>query len=175
MESQPINDGFRIRILALFFYKIFSQKYIRRCRKSPGGILFVSSRLCIKTWAEAGLAEARAMQFVSQNTWIPVPKVHAAFSHKGYTYILMERIRATVSLKNGPSARRIKSTDTCPAEVFCGAAAEHPTTRRRWHCKCRWRADLRLAPSETIILGSFPDDPRLPPGTPIRDRHHKFR
>ena len=54
--------------------------------------MFVSSRLCIKTLGEAGLAEARSMLFVSQNTSIPVPKVHAAFSHKDFTYILMERI-----------------------------------------------------------------------------------
>lgn len=40
------------------------------------------------------------MMYVTRYTSIPVPKVHLAFTHKGCTYILMERIHGQPVGKN---------------------------------------------------------------------------
>ncbi|KAM4058584.1 phosphotransferase enzyme family protein [Hirsutella rhossiliensis] len=60
---------------------------------SGGPVIFVSSRLCIKSTPFTTLAEAETMRFISQNTTIPIPKVYCAFKHKGRGYIVMEGIQ----------------------------------------------------------------------------------
>ncbi|EPE31261.1 Protein kinase-like (PK-like) [Glarea lozoyensis ATCC 20868] len=40
------------------------------------------------------------MQFISQHTSIPVPKVYCAFTHKGITYIVMEKIKGEMLGEN---------------------------------------------------------------------------
>lgn len=91
-ESTDINAGFFTKLWVRLVCKVLSQRHIYRWRKDPGGVIFVSSKLCIKARPSTRLAEAHAMQFISQNTSIPVPKVYSAFEHKGRTFILMERI-----------------------------------------------------------------------------------
>ncbi|KAJ5674397.1 uncharacterized protein N7477_004331 [Penicillium maclennaniae] len=61
--------------------------------KSRAGAVVFSSNICIKHKGSTSLAEANAMQYVRQNTSIPIPTVHCSFIHKGDTYIVMERIR----------------------------------------------------------------------------------
>ncbi|CBF69421.1 hypothetical protein AN6463.2 [Aspergillus nidulans FGSC A4] len=51
------------------------------------------NRLCVKYGEYIDLSEASTMRFISKNTSIPVPKIHCAFTHKGYSYIVMERIK----------------------------------------------------------------------------------
>ena len=53
----------------------------------------LTDRLCVKYGQHIDLSEAAAMRFISQNTSIPVPKVFCAFTHKGCSYIVMERIK----------------------------------------------------------------------------------
>lgn len=81
---------------------------MRRLRKHPGRILLVSSNLCIKATAFTTLAEANAIQFVAQNTYVPVPKVYCSFKHKDRVYILMERI-ADQDLSQGWTPRSEES------------------------------------------------------------------
>ncbi|KAI0120600.1 kinase-like domain-containing protein [Xylariales sp. AK1849] len=52
----------------------------------------LNSGYCIKSTPFTTLAEANAMQFVSKNTSIPVPRIICAFEHAGRAYIVMERI-----------------------------------------------------------------------------------
>ena len=94
MESKPYNDKLWIKLLVLLAYKTATHKHARRLSwgTNPGGVIFVSPTLCIKSTPFTRLAEASAMRFVAQHTSIPVPKVHCAFDERGQTYILMERI-----------------------------------------------------------------------------------
>ncbi len=39
------------------------------------------------------LEEASNLEFVKENTSVPVPKVHCAFTHRGCTYIVMDYVR----------------------------------------------------------------------------------
>jgi hypothetical protein len=62
----------------------------RRANRS-GHVVFVS-KYCIKSTPFTTMAEANTMQFVSNNTPIPVPRVICAFEHAGQAYIVRERI-----------------------------------------------------------------------------------
>ncbi|KAF2208991.1 hypothetical protein CERZMDRAFT_100978 [Cercospora zeae-maydis SCOH1-5] len=78
---------------------ILNNKYVGRCFKSSGNVIFVSSRLCIKSKAGTSVSEASAMNFVRQNTSIPVPKVYFACEYKGRAYIVMQKMKGA-SLAN---------------------------------------------------------------------------
>lgn len=65
---------------------------IKRLRPRYGSVIMVSKGICIKYGTLVKMSEAYAMQFVSQNTSIPVPKILSAFEHRGSTYITMERV-----------------------------------------------------------------------------------
>ncbi|KAF5660621.1 kinase-like domain-containing protein [Fusarium circinatum] len=93
MESREINSGLLMRFFTLFLCSMNKIPCVRRLRKHPGRIVLVSSKLCIKATAFTTLTEANTMQFVANNTSIPVPKVYCSFKHKGRVYILMERIK----------------------------------------------------------------------------------
>ncbi|KAM5511439.1 hypothetical protein FOXYSP1_11539 [Fusarium oxysporum f. sp. phaseoli] len=114
MESREINSGLLMRLLTLFLYKLNQTPCVRRLRKHPGRILLVSSKLCIKATAFTTLAEANAIQFVAQNTSIPVPKVYCSFKHKGRVYILMERMQPSpcLSLVDWRWFRQISGSST---------------------------------------------------------------
>lgn len=113
-ESTPINAGFLIKVWVRFVYKALSQRQVRRWRKDPGRVIFVSSKLCIKATPFTRLAEAHAMRFISQNTSIPVPKVYSAFEHKGRTFILMERIEGELLWSGW-----VQRPDTSKARILC--------------------------------------------------------
>jgi len=68
---------------------------ISRFRSRSGSVLMLSGGLCVKYGRRLDLVEAQTMIFISRCSNVPVPKVYMAFEHKGYTYILMERIRGT--------------------------------------------------------------------------------
>ncbi|KAI1314076.1 kinase-like protein [Xylaria venustula] len=91
MAAEPINAGFIARHLTLFAVGILTWKPLRRLWKRPGGVLF-GSNFCIKAGPFTTLAEAHVMQFVAAHTSIPVPRVFCAFTHRGRSYIVMERI-----------------------------------------------------------------------------------
>jgi aminoglycoside phosphotransferase len=93
MWSKPTHDGIFIRWLVIAVYKILTSKHIYRWSKHPGPVIFISSRLCIKSTPFTTLAEAETMRFIARNTTIPVPKVYCAFEHKGRVYVVMERIQ----------------------------------------------------------------------------------
>ncbi|TKA56311.1 hypothetical protein B0A55_12414 [Friedmanniomyces simplex] len=81
-------------LIALLF-KCLCRRPARRFFRTSGGVLFVSSRICIKSTYRTCHAEAHAMEFVTQNTSIPVPKVYFVSEHKGRVYIVMQRIKGS--------------------------------------------------------------------------------
>ncbi|KAI1325732.1 kinase-like protein [Xylariaceae sp. FL0255] len=92
--AEPINAGFITRYLTLLAVAILTWSPVHWLWKHRGGVLF-GPNFCIKTNSFTTLAEAKAMQFVAAHTSIPVPRVFCAFSHRGRTYIVMERIDGT--------------------------------------------------------------------------------
>lgn len=130
MESKPYNDRLWIKLLVLLAYKTATHKHARRLSWStqPGGVIFISPRLCIKSTPFTRLAEAHAMLFVAKHTNIPVPKVHCAFAEKGQTYILMERIEGDTlarawSQRSDESRTRILHQLKAMVEELRGIAA----------------------------------------------------
>ncbi|KAI1857162.1 hypothetical protein JX265_011363 [Neoarthrinium moseri] len=89
--SESIRAGPLVQALVVFFVKVRDQKYVRRLWKPSPGIMSASN-LCIKVKPYDNMAEAHTMQFIAQQTSIPVPKVICAFTHKGKTYIVMSKI-----------------------------------------------------------------------------------
>lgn len=65
---------------------------LRRFRDRTGSVLMLTNDLCVKYGSRLDVVEAQTMLFVAKHTNIPVPKIYFAFTHKGCTYILMERI-----------------------------------------------------------------------------------
>jgi hypothetical protein len=94
-ESKPINSTRLRRFLILAAVKL-----IKRIRPHQGTVLFVSDNLCIKFAPLRHLPEASTIQFISEHTSIPVPKIYCAFAHTGWTYIAMERIKGEVIGRN---------------------------------------------------------------------------
>ena len=89
--SKPINDKFLYRFSTLLAVKI-----LKRVRPRQGNVLMLTDRLCDKYGRRVHLAEASTMCFVSQHTSVPLPKALRAFTHSGWTYIVMERIRGDI-------------------------------------------------------------------------------
>ena len=86
-ESQPINNTRLRRFLVLAAVKL-----LKRIVPSHGAVIFISNKLCIKFGPLRNLPETSAMRFIAQHTSIPVPKVYCAFTRKGWTYIVMEKM-----------------------------------------------------------------------------------
>lgn len=84
------------RPLIVMLFNMLSRYDSRR----SGGVLFVTSKLCIKSTGYTSLAEAHAMQFVRQHTTIPVPKVYSAFEYNGRVYIAMQTVDGTMAGRN---------------------------------------------------------------------------
>lgn len=61
------------------------------------GVLFISPHMVTKSTGFTRLAEAHAMGFVRRNTSIPVPKIYVACEYKGCVYIVMQRIKGTMT------------------------------------------------------------------------------
>lgn len=79
------------RALFVLLFKIARARHLRSLHK-PSGVVFISSKLCIKSTPFTRMAEAEAMRHVSKLTSIPVPKVYLAFEHKQHVYVVMERV-----------------------------------------------------------------------------------
>ncbi|KAN0119420.1 Protein kinase-like domain containing protein [Hyaloscypha variabilis] len=92
-ESKPINSTRLRRFLILTAVKL-----LKRIRPHQGTVLFVSDNLCIKFAPLRHLPEASTIQFISEHTSIPVPKIYCAFAHTGWTYIAMGRIKGEAKL-----------------------------------------------------------------------------
>lgn len=69
-----------------------NQRRISQQQLYRGSVLLISRRICIKYGRLVNLSESSSMRFISQHTSIPVPKVICAFTDRGWTYIVMERI-----------------------------------------------------------------------------------
>ncbi|MCJ1453918.1 hypothetical protein MMC28_004267 [Mycoblastus sanguinarius] len=73
-------------------FTLMAVKICERWRPRCGTVLFLSNNLCVKYGYFQHVSEASTMQFIANHAKIPVPKVYCAFSRKGCTYIVMERI-----------------------------------------------------------------------------------
>lgn len=60
----------------------------------------LTGHLCVKYGSRLDNVEAQTMIYIAKNTSIPVPKVYFAFTHKGCTYIFMERIHGQMVGRN---------------------------------------------------------------------------
>lgn len=76
-----------------------SMRLIRRFRRPTGSCLMLTKDLCVKYGWRLDIVEAQTMMYVAKHTSIPVPKVYFAFTHKGFTYIFMERIHGQMAGK----------------------------------------------------------------------------
>jgi aminoglycoside phosphotransferase len=89
----PQPNGFQRWLL------LSSMKLIRRFRSPTGSCLMLTNNLCVKYGWRLDAVEAQTMMYVAKHTSIPVPKVYFAFTHKGCTYIFMERIHGQMAGK----------------------------------------------------------------------------
>ncbi|TQV93179.1 Protein kinase-like domain [Cordyceps javanica] len=96
MASQPINDGFFVRMTVIILCRLVSLRCLRWLFPRAGPVTFLAPKLCVKSTSFSSLAEASAMRFVAEHTPIPVPKVYSAFEHNGRVYIVMERIEGVM-------------------------------------------------------------------------------
>lgn len=84
---RSINDTWYWRFLTLAAIKLLGS-----IRPRQGMILFITRTLCVKYGPLRHLPEASTMEFIACNTSIPVPKIYCAFTHNGWTYIMMRRL-----------------------------------------------------------------------------------
>ncbi|KAF1345058.1 kinase-like domain-containing protein [Delphinella strobiligena] len=87
-ESLPINATLFRRVTTLCAFSLL--KHV--CR-SFGNVLFLPRSICIKYGDLVDLAEAASMDLVRQHTSVPVPKIYCSFTHRGQTYIVMEKMK----------------------------------------------------------------------------------
>lgn len=81
------------------WWLLSAMKLVRRFRKPTGSCLMLTKDVCVKYAWRLDIVEAQTMMYVARNTSIPVPKVYFAFTHKGCTYIFMERIHGQMAGK----------------------------------------------------------------------------
>jgi len=91
IDTKPINSTPLRRFLTVAAVKVLQHFKRHRSR-----VIFPSRKICIKCGTLGHLAEASSMQFIAQHTSIPVPKVYCAFTRKGCTYLVMERIQGEI-------------------------------------------------------------------------------
>ncbi|KAJ5088797.1 hypothetical protein N7456_012413 [Penicillium angulare] len=89
--SKPVNSNVISRSLTLTAIKV-----LKRLRPREGQVLMLTDKICVKYGRHIHLSEASTMQFISQNTSIPVPKVLCSFNHSKKTYIVMEKIKGDI-------------------------------------------------------------------------------
>ncbi|RMY86647.1 hypothetical protein D0861_05787 [Hortaea werneckii] len=96
MDDHSAKASHWKRLAIVLVFRAMTSKYLRGVCRWEGGVLMLPSfcSICIKSTRETNLSEAHAMEFVSNNTSIPVPKVYQAFERKGRVYIVMEKIKA---------------------------------------------------------------------------------
>jgi len=114
-ESRDLASHWRTQALRLFTLKVTglaTQRFLRKLFAHPSGAVFFFN-FCIKFGDSISLAEANTLRFIAEHTSIPVPTVYHAFTHRGKTYILMERIRGETMAKKWHSL-----SDTSKASIF---------------------------------------------------------
>lgn len=67
-------------------------KVLKHFRPRLSSVLMLTPSTCVKYGPFQHLSEAASMQYILDNTTIPVPKVYCAFERNGTTYIVMSRI-----------------------------------------------------------------------------------
>lgn len=87
-NPRSINDTWYWRFTTLAAIKLLGS-----IRPRHGMIIFLTRTLCVKYGPLRHLPEASTMEFIARHTSIPVPKIYCAFTHNGWTYIVMERVR----------------------------------------------------------------------------------
>jgi hypothetical protein len=80
-----------LRLFILVVIKLVTQRHISKAFAHLSSAIFFLN-FCIKFRDSVTLAKAYALCFITKHTFIPVPKVHYAFTYRGKTYILIERI-----------------------------------------------------------------------------------
>ncbi|KAB5554692.1 serine/threonine protein kinase [Coniochaeta sp. 2T2.1] len=88
-EHLAINNIFVRRTWLLFKFKALRKL---RLATYDGNCLLLNKRLVVKTGPYVHLSEGATMQFVAENTSIPVPKVYCSFIHMNRAFIVMERL-----------------------------------------------------------------------------------
>lgn len=82
-----------------------------RFRRRVGSVLMLTNDICVKYGPRIDIVEAQTIMYIAKHTKIPVPKIYLAFTHKEYTYILMQRIHGEPLVKGWlqrPQASRMK-------------------------------------------------------------------
>ena len=72
---------------------LLALKTTARFYKSMGFCVPITKHKIVKTGPYVHLTEGATIDFIAQNTSIPVPKIYCSFVHKNRAYIVMERIR----------------------------------------------------------------------------------
>lgn len=100
---ESINDTWFNRFVTLAAIKLLG-----RLRPRNGMIMFVTENTCIKYGPLRHLPEASTMNFIAHNTSLPVSKIRCAFERKGWTYIVIERVKGQ-SITHGWESRTADS------------------------------------------------------------------
>ncbi|KAI0401940.1 kinase-like domain-containing protein [Xylaria palmicola] len=87
-EHLAINNTFFRRCLIRLALRTTAKFY-----KRNGPCISISKNKIVKTGYYAHLTEGATIQYLAENTNIPVPKVYCSFLHKKRAYIVMERIQ----------------------------------------------------------------------------------
>ncbi|THW98763.1 kinase subdomain-containing protein [Aureobasidium pullulans] len=91
IQTLAINDTAFNRLFTRLALKTWGRLY-----KSNGFCSPISRKKIVKTGPYVHLTEAATMRYIAENTSIPVPKVHCAFTHKDRSIVVMERIHGEV-------------------------------------------------------------------------------
>jgi hypothetical protein len=87
-ENLAIHNTFMHRSLVLLALKTTARFYTWM-----GVCVPITRNKIVKTGPYVHLTEGATMQFIANNTSIPVPEVYCSFVRKNRAYIVMERIR----------------------------------------------------------------------------------
>jgi len=110
-QNLDINNTWLRRWATLIALRTTGRFYSRQGICRP-----LSKHLIVKSDAFVHQTEASTMNFVAENTSIPVPKVHCSFIHNGRAYIVMERIQGE-SLGDSWAGRTQQSKDKITAQL----------------------------------------------------------
>ncbi|TAQ87010.1 hypothetical protein B7494_g4665 [Chlorociboria aeruginascens] len=87
-SKQQTSNMCRRRLSLLVSVQFLTLKPLRPFRPHHDGVLFLATKIASRTVT----SESAAMRFTVQHTSIPVRRAICPFTHKGYTFIVGERI-----------------------------------------------------------------------------------
>ncbi|KAK0390715.1 hypothetical protein NLU13_0218 [Sarocladium strictum] len=90
-----------VRALIILTIKARRHRPFRRIWRKQSGLFHIFG-VCIKVRHDGDLNEAHALQLVSRQTAIPVPKLHYAFTHHGTSYIVTQHIDGIMAATRWP-------------------------------------------------------------------------